>query len=535
MGNIADSLVYRALVASGGRSGGGGESGPVSPDQVYRDTRPASWMPMPTPEPDSVYMLIVGADVAYIAFKAATSDGSDLDVSIGTVDASGVYSASESLTAAKSGKLATYAVNLEDSGQDAGEDGKQIMMRIGGLISSFKADQYSEYIEAGAAMIVDVAMCTPHATLINLSNYQTMVYAYVDAYGDSTVDMRECFREPLKTDAASSLVCVRYLRCKPSNLDNAFGSCYRLLAVDMDHIDTSHTTSMRYMFYNCSGLTSLDLSKFDTANVTSMSYMFQACTRLKSLNVSSFDTANVTDMGYMFQGCQSLTAIDVSRFNTSKVTNMSNMFHSCQSLTSLDLSHFNTSKVTLMVYMFSNCHKLKSLDLSSFDTSKVTKMNYMFEDCIALTHIDVSTFDVSSLTRIDDMYRGCKLLRSINMAWANMTAVTRVGALLQGCQNLRSIVLRPDTQGWAGVNLTLLHNPLSVDALSKFIDSLPTITEAHTVSVKYLDITDDITPEMIEAAAAKNWTLDTGAAATLDIEPDIPAEQALAIITGEEV
>lgn len=535
MGNIADSLVYRALVASGGRSGGGGESGPVSPDQVYRDTRPASWMPMPTPEPDSVYMLIVGADVAYVAFNAATSDGSGLDVSIGTVDASGVYSASESLTAAKSGKLATYAVNLEDSGQDAGEDGKQIMMRIGGLISSFKADQYSEYIEAGAAMIVDVAMCTPHATLINLSNYQTMVYAYVDAYGDSTVDMQGCFREPVKTDASSSLVCVRYLRCKPSNLDNAFYRCYRLLSVDLDHIDTSNTTSMRYMFYNCSGLTSLDLSKFDTANVTSMSSMFQTCTRLKSLNVSSFDTSNVNDMRNMFQGCQSLNAIDVSRFNTSKVTNMSNMFQGCQSLTSLDLSHFDTANVTLMEYMFSNCHKLTSLDLSSFDTSKVTKMNYMFEQCISLTHIDVSTFDVSSLTRIDSMYRGCKSLRSINMAWANMTAVTYVGALLQGCQNLRSIVLRPDTQGWAGVNLNLLRHPLSVDALSKFIDSLPTITKAHTVSVKYLDITDDITPEMIEAAAAKNWTLDTGAAATLDIEPDIPDAQALAIITGEEV
>ena len=76
---------------------------------------------------------------------------------------------------------------------------------------------------------------------------------------------------------------------------------------------------------------------------------------------------------------------------------------------------------------------------------------------------------------------------------------------------------------------------MSVDALSKFIDSLPTITEAHTISVKYLYIADDITPEMIEAAAAKNWTLDTGAAATLDIEPDIPDAQALAIITGEEV
>ena len=474
-----------------------GSAEPMTAEAVYQATRPAEWMPMPTPETDSVYMLIVGSGVAYVAFTASSADGADLDVSIGTVDASGVYTSLDSLQAAVSGSTSKYAINM-----DAYEGG-QIMMRVGGQVSSFAAADYDAYIYGAASMIVDIAMCTPHATAIRLSKYHTIRYAYIDAYGDNAVDLEQCF----KPSETSNLVCVRHLRCSASTLEGMFRDCTMLIAVNMANVDTSSVTSMSSMFRDCSGLMSLDLSGFNTSNVTSTSYMFYGCSGLTSLDVSNWNTSRVTDMSYMFRGCSGLTSLDVSNFDTSSVTDMSYMFSGCSGLTSLDVSKFDTSSVTDMSYMFSGCSSLTSLDLSGFDVSHVKNMSYMFDGCLSI--------------------------QKINIAWANMVAVLNMTSFVTDCQNLRRLTFNPDTAGWSGLDFSLEYHPMSVDDLSNMIDSLPTITEAHTISVGSMSIASEITSEMIDAAAAKNWTI--SAVAATAVEADIPAEQALAIITGEEV
>ena len=474
-----------------------GSAEPMTAEAVYQATRPAEWMPMPTPETDSVYMLIVGSGVAYVAFTVSSADGADLDVSIGTVDASGVYTSLEALRAAVSGSTSKYAINM-----DAYEGG-QIMMRVGGQVSSFAAADYDAYIYGAASMIVDIAMCTPHATAIRLSNYHTIRYAYIDAYGDNAVDLEQCF----KPSVTSNLVCVRHLRCSASTLEGMFRDCTTLIAVNMANVDTSSATSMSFMFDGCSGLMSLDLSGFNTSNVTNTSYMFYGCSGLTSLDVSNFDTSSVTNMSCMFYGCSGLTSLDVSNFDTSSVTNMYSMFYGCSGLMSLDLSGFNTSSVTDMNSMFRECSGLTSLDLSGFDASNVKNMSSMFDGCLSI--------------------------QKINIAWANMVAVTSMTSFVTDCQNLRRLTFNPDTAGWSGLDLSLEYHPMSVDDLSNMIDSLPTITEAHTISVGSMSIASEITSEMIDAAAAKNWTI--SAVAATAVEADIPAEQALAIITGEEV
>ena len=448
-----------------------GSAEPMTAEAVYQATRPAEWMPMPTPETDSVYMLIVGSGVAYVAFTVSSADGADLDVSIGTVDASGVYTSLESLQAAVSGSTSKYAINM-----DAYEGG-QIMMRVGGQVSSFAAADYDAYIYGAASMIVDIAMCTPHATAIRLSNYHTIRYAYIDAYGDNAVDLEQCF----KPSVTSNLVCVRHLRCSASTLEGMFRDCTTLIAVNMANVDTSSATSMSFMFRGCSGLMSLDLSGFNTSNVTNTSYMFYGCSGLTSLDVSNFDTSSVTNMYSMFYGCSGLMSLDLSGFNTSSVTDMNSMFRECSGLT--------------------------SLDLSGFDASNVKNMSSMFDGCLSI--------------------------QKINIAWANMVAVTSMTSFVTDCQNLRRLTFNPDTAGWSGLDLSLEYHPMSVDDLSNMIDSLPTITEAHTISVGSMSIASEITSEMIDAAAAKNWTI--SAVAATAVEADIPAEQALAIITGEEV
>ena len=500
-----------------------GSAEPMTAEAVYQATRPAEWMPMPTPETDSVYMLIVGSGVAYVAFTVSSADGADLDVSIGTVDASGVYTSLESLQAAVSGSTSKYAINM-----DAYEGG-QIMMRVGGQVSSFAAADYDAYIYGAASMIVDIAMCTPHATAIRLSNYHTIRYAYIDAYGDNAVDLEQCF----KPSVTSNLVCVRHLRCSASTLEGMFRDCTTLIAVNMANVDTSSATSMSFMFDGCSGLMSLDLSGFNTSNVTNTSYMFYNCRSLTSLDVSNFDTSSVTNMSCMFYGCSGLMSLDLSGFNTSSVTNMYSMFYGCSGLMSLDLSGFNTSSVTNMSSMFRGCSGLMSLDLSGFNTSRVMDMNSMFRDCSGLTSLDLSGFDASNVKNMSFMFDGCLSIQKINIAWAKMVAVTSMTSFVTDCQNLRRLTFNPDTAGWSGLDLSLEYHPMSVDDLSNMIDSLPTITEAHTISVGSMSIASEITSEMIDAAAAKNWTI--SAVAATAVEADIPAEQALAIITGEEV
>lgn len=119
---------------------------------------------------------------------------------------------------------------------------------------------------------------------------------------------------------------------------------------------------------------------------------FVNCTNLTTINnIEKLNTSNVTDMRYMFRGCSSLASLDLSSFNTSSVTNMSDMFYRCSSLTSLDLSSFNTYNVTTMYEMFYYCSSLTSLDLSSFSTYKVTRMDLMFSGCSKLKTIYVGT------------------------------------------------------------------------------------------------------------------------------------------------
>ena len=204
-----------------------------------------------------------------------------------------------------------------------------------------------------------------------------------------------------------------------SDLTRAFQGCNNLKVLDFD---TSHVTSMSYMFLYCSGLTELDVSNFDTTNVTTMYAMFNGCKSLTSLNVSNFNTSNVTTMESMFEDCKALTELDLSNFNTSKVTNMYQTFCNCLNLTSLNLPNFNTENVTTMQGIFTHCSSLTELDLSSWNTKKVNRMSSMFYNCKNLSELDLSNFDTSNVTNMEYMFTICSSLKTLtcnNMTHSN--------------------------------------------------------------------------------------------------------------------
>jgi surface protein len=163
------------------------------------------------------------------------------------------------------------------------------------------------------------------------------------------------------------------------------------------YLNTSQTTSMRFMFYGCSGLTSVDLSRFNTTNVTSMLSMFYGCSGLTSLNVSNFNTSNVTDTRSMFRNCTGLTSLDLGNFNTANVTSMGNMFNGCTNLTTIYAgSGWTTDAVSQSTDMFSGCTSLVGGQGTTWNASNPTDKTY--------AHIDGGTSNPGYFTRGTEAY-----------------------------------------------------------------------------------------------------------------------------------
>ena len=97
------------------------------------------------------------------------------------------------------------------------------------------------------------------------------------------------------------------------------------------------TTTMARMFY-FGGLQDSDVSEImpcipNTSHVTSMAYMFYYNNAITTLDLSDWDVSNVTDMARMFYQCKKLTKLDLSSWNTSKVTSYSYMFNNVSNCT----------------------------------------------------------------------------------------------------------------------------------------------------------------------------------------------------------
>ena len=94
---------------------------------------------------------------------------------------------------------------------------------------------------------------------------------------------------------------------------------------------------------------------------TSMASYFSGHNKIIELNIDCLDTSNVTNMRYMFYTCTNLVKVNASNFNTSNVTNMQAMFRECQKLPILDLKNFDCTNVTNVDLLFGNCKELKTI------------------------------------------------------------------------------------------------------------------------------------------------------------------------------
>ena len=328
---------YKTAIEAIQTGGGGGSSGePLDPVEVYNNTRPSDWLPMPTPADNEMYLLFHIPDgfSSLLAFTVTCTG--NYTVALGSVS-DGAFVQMSSTTVASGSK---YEAELfaDDYGNLTSDGHKQIMAKVSGTdILTWAPSTHSKKTSPANFAgwnIVEISCNLLSGTSV--------------ACGSSTEN--------------STLKKLRYFawygKNAVTNMSYMFNYCTSLTAIQQ--LDTSAVTDMSSMFNNCRSI--MAIPQIDTSAVTNMNRMFNNCSSLKA--IPQMGTSAVTNMNRMFNNCQSLMAIP--QMDTSTVTNMSSMFYGCYSLT--EVPQLDTTAVTDMSNMFGSCYSLTAIALNSSAT-----------------------------------------------------------------------------------------------------------------------------------------------------------------------
>ena len=425
--------------------GGGSSSDPLDPVEVYNNTRPSDWLPMPTPADNELYLLFHIPDgVSSLLAFTVTCTG-NYTVALGTVS-NGAFVQMSSTTVASGSK---YEAELfaDDYGNLTSDGMKQVMVKVSGTdILTWAPSTHSKKTSPSdfeGWNIVEIACNIPSGTSVacggSSGNSALKNLRYFAWYGKNAV----------------------------TNMDGMFAYCSSMTAIPQ--LDTSSVTSMAGMFAGCSSMTAIP--QLDTSSVTDMSSMFEECIVL--MTIPQLDTSSVTSMVGMFAYCHALTTIP--QLDTSSVTSMAGMFAGCSSMTAIP--QLDTSSVTDMSNMFAYCHALTTIP--QMNTSSVTNMSSMFDECIVL--MTIPQLDTS--------------------------AVTDMRYTFSACFYLTAIAFNGSVTGWAGCAVSLTDCSLGHAAIVSFFNSLPTITSAKAITLTGNPGVSELTDAEKAIATGKGWTL----------------------------
>lgn len=440
-----------------------------TPQEVYEETRPSDWLPMPMPNDDEMYLLfhIPNGLSELIAFTVTCTG--NYTVETGTV----VNGAFVSQTSANFASSSKYEAELfaDDYGDLTSNGFKQVMIKVSGTeIKIWRPSAHNKKTVPAnfySWNIVEVACKLPQATSV-VFGHGTIVSAlknlyYAAIYGETLI----------------------------TNCNAMFQNCFQLITVLS--INTSKATTMQSMFTRCLALKSIPL--MDTSQVTTMYQFLYDCSKISS--IPPMDTRLVTNMGYMFYGCTGLKR--VPPLNTSNLLSANRMFNSCRALSSIPM--MDTSKVKNMESMFSGCYVLRALPISS--TSEVTTMKEMCAYCYSLAKIP--SMDMSKVENLYQTFYRCYPLKVVDAI--NISKVTNMNEMVTDCNNLSSIKLDPTVTGWAGAAISLANASLSHQAIIDFFNSLPTITSSKAITLTGNPGVPDLTDTDKAIATQKGWTL----------------------------
>lgn len=311
-------------------SGGGyvpPETTLLDPDEVYRTTRPSSWLPLPTPNDYECFCLghILKGLKGY--FAATITYNGTCVVEYGTLS-NGAFVAKESFTPT-SGTIFYKELNYSDYGDELEDGTRQYIVRIYG--TDIRGIDFRKH---------------------TISIPQVHV---VDIVSGIACD----FTAGNHNNPRSALDSLRYLRFvgngRPNGLSGKFvSSCKALMSVSMvNEIPRSsgHWGYGNYAFFETPSL--IAVSPVGFSEVENGTYMFSASSlcrvktsaklsvcvntfrssRLTVFDENTCDTTNATTMESFFQQSQALR--EVTGLNITSLTTTTNMFYQCYNLSRL--------------------------------------------------------------------------------------------------------------------------------------------------------------------------------------------------------
>ena len=326
----------------------------LDPAQVYHDTRPSDWLPMPTPENNEIYLLVEVPKPMQekdpgvpLAFSCTTSAG-QYRVELGTVTNGEFVADSTYTTLVNSNTSYGEYLYYADWTANPMDDGThQVMAKISVVSGDIGGFTHVTTIKSGVYANKHTLEARGHCE--RTSRY---TFGSTSSGSRSAVSMKFCSLEG--PNAISSY------------FYEMFAGCSSLITIPA--LNTSSGTTFNNMFQNCYSL--IAIPSLDTSSATNFLNMFNNCSSLTA--IPTLDTSSGTSFLNMFNGCSSLTTIPA--LNTSSGTNFSGMFASCYSLTTIPA--LDTSSGTSFQDMFSNCSSLMYVNFVGYDFTGITNGSY---------------------------------------------------------------------------------------------------------------------------------------------------------------
>ena len=294
----------------------------LDPDEVYRTTRPADWLPLPTPGDNEMYLLgrfLPGLDEV---FTATIKYNTSCLVEFGTVR-NGVFVAQESVTPASNTYL-THTLLKENYGDETADGWKQYMVRISGdFTTAYFTVVNNQDLKAN---LID-AVCGRYCDNIRFGDGDYTARAsslrYFRFVGNGGV-----------TNAGSMFARCTALKSVSSerkqsltNAGHMFNACRALLAVSPNLLQTNSEISAFRMFYDIGAFNVRPPCKI---SIVSM-YSFFQNSRVEIVDGNAVDTSYTEAFNEMTNGCvDSLRR--VIDLNISSATNVTNIFNGCRAL-----------------------------------------------------------------------------------------------------------------------------------------------------------------------------------------------------------
>lgn len=296
------------------------ESEYLTPEYIYKTTRPGDWLTMPTPGDDEMYFL-VHLPVDEDGFFATTFTFSSCVLDFGTV-VNGEFVSIETATPV-SGTRFTKVLDHTKYGNVTADGWKQCMVRAKGKISDVKANKPDS---AEQESLIKDFVC---GAWLNLA-----------FFGDNNTD-------------ANSVQALNYIRFVGNGgmqwMSTCFSGCRNLRLLSFEK-KSKVTHIAQYVANRCPKLEYVSDNCFSDSSLYGGGSRLFVSSGLKRHPTILFP---MTDMSAAFQDCYSLKVIDGERLNTSGTKYFANFISNGSSLHKV--ANLNISAALDFASAFTNC------------------------------------------------------------------------------------------------------------------------------------------------------------------------------------